>query len=308
MDFARVCARLDPKCFKAFMAVVAEGSFSSAAHSAAMTVSGVSQHIANIESALSAPLFVRTSSGCKLTEQGQRFHGFVKSYSNLLADLFEDLSTSQNQLFGVVRYAMPPSCILSPHFPMLLQRRLDHPGLELSVSLQPNADVLRSLQEAHIDFGFVTERVAGPSFQYQAFCQEEYVLVGPDKALMDQINADNFMHQRFVLYPGIDVYINFFLRHCFPQLQQVDARSIHHVSGRITTIEGGIMMTAGGLGISVFPRHCIQHLVDDGKLHIYEPMVSRPLLNDIFIVTHAQTPLPRRVKSVIQWFIDMHST
>jgi DNA-binding transcriptional LysR family regulator len=308
MDFVRMCSRLDPKCFKAFLAVVSEGSFSSAAQSAAMTVSGVSQHINAIESAVGLSLFVRTSSGCRLTDQGQRFHAFIKSYSDLLADLFEDLTIARNELFGIVRYAMPPSCILSPHFPMLLERRLAHPGLELSVSLVPNTDVLRSIQEGHIDFGFVTERVINPVLQYESFCQEEYVLVGADKRVIEQITPENFMQQRFVVYPGVDVYINCFLRHHFPQMKDVDARSIHHVSGRITTIDGGILMSAGGLGVSVFPRHCVQHLIDSGCLHEFGQPGIAPLMNDIYIATASQVQQPRRVKAVIEWFMDMHKS
>jgi DNA-binding transcriptional LysR family regulator len=276
MDFVRMCSRLDPKCFKAFLAVVSEGSFSSAAQSAAMTVSGVSQHINAIESAVGLSLFVRTSSGCRLTDQGQRFHAFIKSYS--------------------------------PHFPMLLERRLAHPGLELSVSLVPNTDVLRSIQEGHIDFGFVTERVINPVLQYESFCQEEYVLVGADKRVIEQITPENFMQQRFVVYPGVDVYINCFLRHHFPQMKDVDARSIHHVSGRITTIDGGILMSAGGLGVSVFPRHCVQHLIDSGCLHEFGQPGIAPLMNDIYIATASQVQQPRRVKAVIEWFMDMHKS
>lgn len=305
MEFARICARLDPRCYKAFLAVVSQGSFSAAAPKAAMTVSGVSQHIANIEEAIGSVLFVRTASGCKLTAEGQRFHNFVKCYGNLLADLFEDLATSQNRIQGVVRYAMPPSCILSPHFPLLLERRLAHPDLELDVSLTPNSEILDLLLNGHIDFGFVTERVQNPVLAYRAFCQEEYILVGQDPELLQRIQADNIIHQRFVLYPGMNVYFNFFIRHTFPELTDVDARSIYHVSGRINTIEGGIKMTSGGLGISVFPRHCVQHLLESGQLHEFRQPDCGPLMNQIYIVHHGKIPMPRRVEAVIEWFMEM---
>lgn len=304
MDFARVCARLDPRCYKAFLAVVAEGSFSAAAPRAAMTVSGVSQHISSLEEAIGAALFIRTASGCKLTEPGQRFHRFVKSYSDLLSDLFQDIADSKDKLQGVVRYAMPPSCILSPHFPMLLERRLAHPDLELSVKLTANAEIFDLLLNGQIDFGFVTEKVSSPNFIYKEFCKEEYIVVGSDPELLSRIRADNLIHQKFIVYPGFDVYLNFFVRHFFPQLKCVDSRSIVNVSGRINTIDGGIKMVLGGLGISVFPRHCVQDLIDAGSLSECR-VEGSPLLNDIYIVHHGNVALPGRVNAVISWFLEM---
>jgi len=305
MDFARMCSRLDPRCYKAFLAVVSEGSFSAAASSAAMTISGVSQHIANIESAVGAQLFLRTASGCKLTDPGRRFHQFVKSYSNLLADLFEDVAETQGQLQGIVRYAMPPSCILSPHFPMLLQRRLAHPDLELNVTLMPNGEIIRALLGDQIDFGFVTETVRNPAVAYKAFCQEEYILVGSERGRIEDITEADFLDQPFVVYPGFDTYVACYIKHFFPSLADIDARSIYRVSGMINTIDGAIRMVTGGLGISVFPRHCVQALIDKGELFEHRRHAADPLLNDIHIAHHAANVMPRRVGCVIDWFMDM---
>lgn len=304
MDFARICARLDPRCFKAFQAVVTEGSFSAAAPRAAMTVSGVSQHIASLEEAVGTVLFLRTTNGCRLTDQGLRFHKFIETYGHLLADLFEDLDAGRNELQGLVRYAMPPSCILSPHFPMLLERRLAHPDLELSVSLVANPEIFKLLQAGEIDFGFVTEFVQHPNFSYKAFCQEEYILVSSPVLNHRTDTIERLIGGRFVIYPGFDAYFNCFVRHFFPGSSSVDARSIANIAGRINTIDGGIKMVAGGLGISVFPRHCVQHLVDAGVLveHRYS---STLLLNQIYILQQANSSLPRRVSAVIDWFMDM---
>jgi DNA-binding transcriptional LysR family regulator len=304
MNFAKMCVRLDPKCYKAFLAVVSEGSFSAGAIPAAMTVSGVSQHIASIERALGSAVFLRTANGCRLTDQGHRFHDFVKTYSHLLADLFEDVGESSS-LQGIVRYAMPPSCILSPHFEMLLQRRLKHPELALNVSLIPNMDVMKAVLNGDVDFGFVTEAVRNPAIQYIQFCAEEYILVSSDRAQLDRIQPDDFIDQRFVVYPGFDVYLNLFVRHSFSSLTDVDARSIHHVSGVINTIDGAIKMVAGGLGISVFPRHCVQSRLDAGQLFEYTRHDIGPLYNDIHIAHLAGQGVPRRVNAVIGWFMEM---
>ncbi len=65
-------------------------------------------------------------------------------------------------------------------------------------------------------------------------------------------------------------------------------------------------MVAGGLGISVFPRHCVQEFIDRGQLVEYS--TQTPLMNPIYIVHRNQPPLSARVQTVIQWFMDMQES
>lgn len=305
MNFVRMCSRLDPRCYKAFLSVVNEGSYSLAANKAAMTVSGISQHIANIEEVIGMPVFIRTSKGCKLTEQGDKFYQFIKNYNNLVTEFFEDINYKNECLHGLVRYAMPASCLLSPHFPMLLDRRLEYPNLELNVQLLPNEGIFDQIIDGSIDFGFVTERIKNPIIEYQSFCQEEYILVYSSKISPPDISENTFIKQHFIVYPGFNTYANKFIAHYFPNLDEVDYRSLYHISGRINSIDGAIKMVAGGLGISVFPRHCVEELINSKKLCIYTSHQKVPLLNDIYIAHHAEIVMPKRVTAVIQWFMDM---
>ncbi|MBY0574617.1 MAG: LysR family transcriptional regulator [Undibacterium sp.] len=306
MNFARMCARLDPKCYKAFLAVVSEGSFSAAAHKAAMTISGVSQHIANIEEVVGSPIFLRTPTGCKLTEKGSKFFLFVKSYSNLVADFFEDLAGEEESLQGIVRYAMPQSCAGSEHFVQLLKRRLAHPLLELNVQLISNESIFEQLVDGKIDFGFVTETIENPLIKYQPFCQEEYVLVASNQVQLDALANGRVIDQPFIAFPGFDVYVNCFLRHFYPELHNIDYRFLHRITGRISTLDGAIRMVEGGLGISIFPKHCVQTSIDRGGLICFEKIGYPPLMSEINIAHHSRNIMSRRVEAVIQWFMDMH--
>ena len=64
-------------------------------------------------------------------------------------------------------------------------------------------------------------------------------------------------------------------------------------------------MTLGGLGVSIFPRHCMQQHIDEGKLIVFEQTHSEPLLNDIYISSLKSDQRPYRVELVITWFMDM---
>ncbi len=297
--------RLDPRHFKAFIAAAHCGNFSQAAIEAAMTQSGISQHISKLEEQLGAPLFLRTTKSVTLTEAGQLLQKYVEQYTDSIGQLMENIATNERKIEGLVSYAMPPSCLLSPHFPMLLERRRDYPGLELKVELMPNQQVIERVIDGDMHFGFVTEKVEHQFLCYEPFCEEEYIAVAASDRGFTSLNENNLIDQPYIHYPGMGVYFNYWVQHVFPNVQHVSDRSLHH-AGDINNISGAILMVAGGLGISVFPRHCVQEFIDRGQLVEYS--TQTPLMNPIYIVHRNQPPLSARVQTVIQWFMDMQES
>ncbi|SMF19796.1 transcriptional regulator, LysR family [Alteromonadaceae bacterium Bs31] len=297
--------KLDPRYFKAFIAAAEYENFSVAATQAAMTQSGISQHISKLEDQLAVSLFMRSSKATVLTEEGKALLSYIRSYNDSIQSLIETINKERKFIEGLVSYAMPPSCLLSPHFPMLLERRLNYPDLELKVELLPNDDILPLVIDGKIDFGFVTEKVEHPLLSYQKFCDEEYIFVGADAAGIKSLNAENLLSQKFINYPGMGVYFNYWKKHYLPECVNISDRSLHH-AGEMNSIEGAIHMVAGSLGLSVFPRHCVQHHIESEKLFEYIDTSRPPLTNTIHIVTRKHPELPARVTTVIDWFLDMH--
>ena len=297
--------RLDPRYFKAFVAAAEFENFTIAASQAAMTQSGISQHISKLEEQIGLPLFMRSSKRTVLTEAGKLLLRYIRNYNDAVASLIEEMQDQQVLVEGLVSYAMPPSCLLSPHFPMLLERRLGHPELEIKVELLPNGDILPLVIDGDIDFGFVTERVEHPMLRYQAFCDEEYILVGPKNIDVPALDQGNLLDYRYINYPGMDVYFNFWRQHFMPSVHHVSDKSLYH-AGDMNSIEGAILMVVGGLGISVFPRHCVQAHIDAGDLIEWTSDSAPPLTNTIHIVTRKHPAPPARVRTVITWFLEMH--
>jgi DNA-binding transcriptional LysR family regulator len=295
---------LDPRYFKAFVAAAEFENFSVAATQAAMTQSGISQHISKLEEQLGVSLFMRSSKATVLTEAGKTLLNYIRTYNDSIQQLIESIDKERKLVEGLVSYAMPPSCLLSPHFPMLLDRRRAHPGLELSVKLLPNENILPLIIDGNINFGFVTERVEHPLLQYQNFCDEEYILVSSSKDQVGQMDFDNILRQHYIGYPGMGVYFNYWVNHFFPDNKHISDRSLHH-AGEMNSLEGAILMVVGGLGISVFPSHCVQAEIEAGKLFVYEDSNKPALLNTIYIVSRNHPSPPTRVETVIQWFMDM---
>lgn len=295
---------LDPRLFRAFKAVAESRSFNDAAEMAAMTQANISKHIRSLEEQVGYELFIRTPKCPVMTDAGKKLLQHIKNIEDLNSDFSLEVQTDFNQIEGTVAYAMPPSCLLSPHFPMLLERRLGYPKLEIDVTLIHNSQVFDKVLSSQVDFGFVTERVEHPRLEYFSFCQEEYVMVAAPSCDVPEINDDNILDYNYIEYPGMDVYFNFWRRHFFPNLHTVSDLSVHY-AGRINSIEGAILMALGGLGVSVFPRHCVQQYMDNQQLTACKlrTSVTAPLFNNIYIIKLNTCTQPRRVDKVISWFM-----
>jgi len=295
---------MDPKYFRAFKAVDSAGSFSEAAELAAMTQANVSKHIKALEDLIGNDLFVRTPKGPVITEAGIKLRDYIKHFENLHADFLIDVGQGSDNVVGTVSYAMPASCLLSPHFPMLLERRRKYPGLEIQLELVPTDKVFNRILDGTIDFGFVTKRIDHPRLEYLPFCKEEYVLVAAPDVDVSQLRQGELLEAKYIDYPGFDVYFEYWRNHTFPDSQHTHALSLH-TAGKINSIEGAILMALGGLGVSVFPRHCIGDHLESGALIALDTVNPAPLLNDIYIASLKSDQQPHRVALVISWFMDM---
>lgn len=293
---------LDARLFKAFMAAAQTQSFTHAATRAHMTQSGVSQHIAKLEEQIGVTLFKRIGKKVVLTEAGDALIHYVRQQVHSTQQFMDRVHAMETHIAGLVRYAMPPSCLMSPHFPMLLERRLHHPDIELNISLTSTQEVVRMVIEDQADFGFVTEKNDHPLLEYRLFCQEEYVLVSHESADSTALSEEMVLGRSFINYPGSAYYYDRWLKHAFPKRTNLNAYSLTY-AGEINAIHGAIDMVVGGLGMAVIPSHCVAEELEGGVLHRVE--TPGPLMNNIYIATIKGHDYPSRVEQVIDWFFDM---
>lgn len=294
---------INPSLFRAFLAVAEHRNFTAAADVLHKTQSNISRQVSELESQLGVKLFNRTSKDVEITEAGKQFVVLFKQQLDMLDRIYGTAINEKEGYSGKVKYAMPPSCLLSPHFPIILDKRKELPELEINVELGPNKNVFEQVLNTKADFGFVTEKITNPSLDYQPFCQEEYILVGAPE-LIQQLNFENLVEQKYVSYPGMDAYFNFWIKHFHASDEFTTARSLYY-AGNINVIEGAITMVKKGVGLSVFPSHCVNHLIESGELEIFNPNNEEPLLNWIYIVRQKSDVTPKRVDLVIEWFMDM---
>jgi DNA-binding transcriptional LysR family regulator len=300
-------SRIDHGSFKAFTAAAKTLNFTTAAQAAAMTQSGVSQHVARLERQLGTQLFSRVNKTVSLTKAGEHLLGCIEGQREETERLFERVHGEVGRLSGKVRYGMPHSCLFTAHFPQLLKARAKFPQIELEVQLIPNETLFRKLLDRQLDFGLATKICCyDPAVRFELFAREQYVLVGRDRARLKDVCRSKLLAESFVAYPGMDVIFNHWSRH------NLGAGKLSHeglkISGSIDSLHGAITMLEHGVGLGVVPRHCVESQLKSGALYEAAPPKKGVLCNEIHIVSLKGVEQPRRVRAVLDAFWEMKTT
>ncbi|HMV17900.1 MAG TPA: LysR family transcriptional regulator [Zoogloea sp.] len=300
--------RLDPKLFRGFLAVVRSGSVSEAARIASLTQGAVSQQIARLEERLKCQLFVRANGRILPTDAAQLLAEFAESYLQSSSSFLERLNAEFESIQGLVAYSMPESCIHSPHFPQLLARRLEFPGIHLRVTLKPTDAVSRDVLGGEVDFGFVLEKRHEKQLIHHPFCVEEYGLVAaPSLHPRPLSHLDDIVRLPYVCFPESAFYLHRWLSGLARREMSPDADDLS-VRGEFSDLRGAIAMVKGGMGATVLPLHVVADDLAAGRLvRIRHRDNDPPVTQQISICRLAERRLPARVRRVIRWFLEMHA-
>ena len=147
-----------------------------AACKSGITQSGISQHIAKLEAGPGTTLFLRLKSGLTLTDTGKILMNYLEKIYQEEEILLELLSKTEKSLQGPVRYSMPGSCLMSPHFSMMFSvKERGFSQVELKVDVYDSETVVEKVLFGESDFGFITKDIEHPQISQIEFCQENYV-------------------------------------------------------------------------------------------------------------------------------------
>lgn len=293
---------IDPQSLRAFYFAAYFENFTKAAREAHLTQSGVSQHVAYLEELLKVSLFMRAGKKVKLTQAGIELKTYAEKYFEGVSELMDKMGQVSHQLSGKVSYAMPASCLKTPHFPMLLRARKSFSKIDLKVEICHSQEVLDKLVAGVIDFGFMTESIPHKDVDQVEFAREEYVLVGADKKNITDIDLKSIAKIPFVNYPGVETLFNSWAKE-----RGLRNSHFHELSfaGEINDLNAAITMCIYGVGYSIFPKHCVQEFIDEKKLFTPKSLNSGKEKNPIFLVKLKNKQVLGRVSRVIDEFIQM---
>ncbi len=168
---------MDLDRLRTFQAVVDKRSFSRAASSLGCTQSTVSFHIRALEDELGVTLLDRKRGQVRATAAGKLLLPYATRMATLASEARARLRQEENGEVGRIRLATStvPGEYLLP--PILARFRTEHPGVSFTVDISDTRRALAALLAGDCDVALVGARLPDRRLQFQAFADDEIVLV-----------------------------------------------------------------------------------------------------------------------------------
>ena len=146
--------------YRVFYQAARLGSITLAAEQLCISQPAVSQAVKQLETALGSRLFVRTSKGVHLTQEGELLYGYVERGLNMILDGEQILKRMQDLDTGEVRIGASDMTLQFYLLPYLERFHETYPNIKVIVSNAPTPETMKSLHDGRIDFGVVSTPVA----------------------------------------------------------------------------------------------------------------------------------------------------
>lgn len=249
-----------------FARIVAEGSFTRAADSLAITQPAATRQIGALERELRTTLFDRLGRRVALTAAGQELHRYATQILRLAAEAkatVADVAAGKSGRLSVGASSTAATYLL----PGILSRyRSLYPGVELSVRTGPSPYITERVAAGDVDLGVVMDLTPHPDLVAIELAHYANVLVAaPSHPLaagaLGPIDARSALSgaAMIVMQAGAS------LRGYSDRLM-----ADHGVQARITievdSVETIKKMVAENLGVAILPRLAIEGEVASGKL------------------------------------------
>ncbi len=216
-----------------------------------------------------------------------------------------EIAGNKQSMKGIVRYALSHSSMLSSNFPKLQESWTEFKNIEMNINIDSPENIINGILEGTLDFGFMSKNSnTHNKLSYQSCGQEEYIMIGRDKDISSLIiNTESLLTNKYIEYPGMNEHFDDWRSIFFPDADVVNSSTLYY-GGRTNNMESAILMVRGGLGVSVFPRTCVQQYIDSGKVYEWQSPDHRPFMKDIYLVKLGDQELPKRVNTLIDFFVN----
>lgn len=146
--------------YKIFYFVGQFQSISKAAEQLSISQPAVSQSIKQLESAMQAPLFIRTSKGVRFTSEGEVLFSYVKRGYEYIVLGENKVKEMLNLQYGEIRIGASDMTLQFYLLPILEKFHERYPKIKVTVTNGPTPETLNFLQEGKIDFGVVSSPIS----------------------------------------------------------------------------------------------------------------------------------------------------
>ncbi len=242
---------MDLKQLRYFATVAQELSFTRAARRLHVSQPPLSFQIANLESALGARLFDRTSRSVTLSEAGRALLPHALAVLERVDQARHDVRRVASGLEGGVRVGLAGSHFLGP-FPQFIRLFREHrPGVEVVLDEMKPADQLQALRERRVDLSVSRTPVADGQLASHLLWREPVVAAlprGHRLARRKRIRLADLRDDEFV-FLGLDS--SAFAQRLFGAC--VQAGFSPRIVQQVVEIPAAVNLVAAGLGVALVP-------------------------------------------------------
>jgi DNA-binding transcriptional LysR family regulator len=167
--------------YRTFYFVAKCGSISKASEQLYITQPAVSRAIRQLEDALDCPLFVRTSKGVKLTQEGEILSGYVEQAFSFISLGERKVSDVRNLLSGEIRIGASDTICKHYLTPFLKLFNTLHPQIRIHVICPTTPVIISLLKAGKIDIGIINLPYEDESLESKSILDIQDCFVGGQK-------------------------------------------------------------------------------------------------------------------------------
>jgi DNA-binding transcriptional LysR family regulator len=177
---------------EAFVAVVAQRSFSKAAQQLYLSQPTVSAHVKSLETELAMPLLDRGKNEIILTSPGEKLYRYARDLLDIRANALADISSSNivgEEILTIEASSVPCQYLLPQ---VVAAFELQFPLVSVALKQENSRQVCEDVHNYHYPFGIVGEKHSLPRLTYTALLKDELVLSVPNREeFRDLLNKNN---------------------------------------------------------------------------------------------------------------------
>lgn len=204
---------------KYFLGVAEDLHFSKAAEKLFVAQPALSRQIQQLEDEWGVLLFERDKRNVKLTPAGEFLKEEVKKLLNQVENIKKRTRQIQHGEEGEIRIGHPGSAVYSVIPELLVALNEKYPKIKVTLGEILEVDLVKSIQNASIDVGFIRESPFDNNLSSKVLFRENFALVIPDNHWLNEENFENMgqlKNESFILPPkhAGETYYNVLLGIC----------------------------------------------------------------------------------------------
>lgn len=282
--------------YKVFYWAAKTGSLTQAAKALYLTQPSVSHAIKQLEERFGLTLFIRTSKGVELTEEGKTLYSYIEQSQIFITLAEQKMASLKNLESGELRIGGSDSLFKHYLLPYLEQFLEQHPGIKLHLHHGTTPEVITFLKEGKIDFGVVRKPIVDPQLEIQgSFQLQDCFIAGAKYANLKHsvLSLDMLQQYPLILFSRNSrarlSITEIFQSYGYPLIPDIEVGSVDLL----------IEFAMRGLGISFVTREFVSKELEEGSLFEIKLDVSLPP-SHVGIMTMRNMPLSRSAQSFIE--------